>query len=174
MFDNMLYVAKIEYACGLNATEVSTDIYFSGCNKNPHCVDCHNKRLWEQTPDQLCSIDDIMTKLRKDKVSTVVCFLGGEPLDQHNIEDLMKIIKRDLNKKIMVYTGRTIDQVPQFIFDMADYIKAGPYVKQLQVSYSSPTSPYPCLASENQQLYKKFKGQYWYLVYPEPNKEMWK
>ena len=166
MFDNMIHIAKIEFAQPLNTLEISTDIYISGCKRSPHCFDCHNPSLWEQKPEQLMSFDDVITNLKRDKLSTVICFLGGEPLDSDNLEELLTLIKKEIKKKIMVYTGRTIDQVPNFMFKLCDIMKTGPYMKRLQEPQQDKV--YPSLASENQQIWKKIKNKYWYLIYPEP------
>lgn len=88
-----------------------------------------------------------MVKERFELTKTV-CFLGGNPPDNANIDELTKRIK-ELGGTIWVYSGYNFEDIKDKEWvKFCDYIKAGPYIKELankEYSY----------ASTNQKLYKR-------------------
>ncbi|MBQ7179279.1 MAG: radical SAM protein [Victivallales bacterium] len=121
-------------------------VFFQGCSR--HCPGCHNMGTWNPNSgheieiSELVSIIDSRTPMRRITIS------GGEPLMQ--IDGLIELAKslRQRNYDIAVYTGNRLDDVPQKLLDLIDYIKVGDYQKEYR------TSVKPYVGSTNQEFIK--------------------
>ena len=85
-------------------------VFVQGCSH--HCKDCHNKDSWSYAEDKgyTISIDDIVSILLNNPLTTGLTLSGGEPLDTINkIEAIKELIHRlrsnNWNKSIWIYTG---------------------------------------------------------------------
>ena len=131
--------------------KIVTSIYFSGCSIR--CENCHNKSIWEKENGTLMSDDELIEKIKKNKLSEYVIFLGGEPTDQLDFLVYMcKKIKKESNKAIAIYTGREFEVLPEELLDCLSMVVCGPYRQDL------PTGSWP--ASSNQRVFKR-RGNIW-------------
>ena len=108
----------------------SFEIYLSGCDGE--CGDeCHTKELWEFNQGEYFT--NRMIKVR-DKVKTFntlidwIWVLGGEPLLQDH-EDLIELLNniRSMGKLVVLFTRFELDQIPEEIKSLVNYIKTGKY-----------------------------------------------
>ena len=131
------------------------EIYVAGCNP-PHCKGCHNPQSW----DFNCGIYwkdkyiDIKNKITRNKhLVKRVWILGGEPLDQdHN--QLFELINKlkELDVEIWLWTRYEIDDVPEKIKQLCDYIKTGRYIPE-RISDDNVQFNVK-LATSNQKIHK--------------------
>lgn len=151
---NKINIAATQYTTSTQ----SLDIYVSGC-KSPHCDGCHNSELWDFDIGGILNdnyIDDIIKKIKEFKTLIDNFFVyGGEPLDQ-NINTLvyfLKRIKEECDIKIYLFTKYDLKYIPDNIKEICDYLKCGPYLKDLKSDdYISHGIK---LATTNQIIYKK-------------------
>ena len=104
-------------------------VFFQGCNRG--CEGCHNPELQPFDGGAIVDTDAITKKLwaNRDYYEAVV-FVGGEPLAQP--EPLKKLLQfvQGTNMEAWLYTGYYQDEIPEDIFELADVIVAGPYLKK--------------------------------------------
>lgn len=101
--------AEIKYADIANGIGVRTSLFVSGCTH--HCPGCFNEIAWDFaygkdfTQD---TIDEILKSIEQPYVHGL-SLLGGEPLDPHNQQPLLALLKefkqRFPKKNIWCYTG---------------------------------------------------------------------
>ncbi len=114
----------------------SLDIYLSGCSGIPKCKGCHNPELWDFNnglPYEEWT-EGINSKVKDfDIMIKNIMVFGGEPLDQNPIE-LIEFLKflNTLNKKIWLFTRNDIEEVPEKIKILCDFIKTGRYIEELK------------------------------------------
>ena len=122
--------------------ETTLSINISGCPCK--CHGCHSKYLWDDIGEQLdaYSLYDLLDKYG-DNV-TCVCFMGGDG-DPELVSTLASLIRYKKPKlKIGWYSG--MERISRRIYIRNfDYIKVGPYIKELGGLKSITT---------NQRLYK--------------------
>ncbi len=133
-----------------NSTDgMSMDIYLAGCRREPHCEGCHNPELWdfdygEQVDGK--TFIDILEKRRVDKVDNIT-IMGGEPLHQKNLIDILELIRSNFKgKNIWLYTSYMFEEIPSSIINKIHYIKTGKFIKTLKIK--------GWLGSKNQKLWK--------------------
>jgi len=137
----------------------SLDIYISGCKGNPHCEGCHNPETWNFNQgdfyNDLYFQKNIFEKYvnHYDNMIDNIMIFGGEPLDS-NHNELIKFLTdlNTLNKKIWLFTRFELDEIPDNIKIICDYIKTGKYIPQLScknVKYFGIN-----LATANQKIHK--------------------
>jgi len=150
-------ISKIDIGF-VETDDISINIYLSGCKLN--CEECFSPDLKDFNSGQNVSIDEVVDMVKERfELTKTVCFLGGNPPDNSNIEELTKRIK-DLGAKVWVYSGYNFEDIKDKEWvKYCDYIKAGPYMKELvNTDYS--------YASTNQKLYKresdKWTTEEWY------------
>ena len=105
--------------------EVALCIEITGCPI--HCPDCHSKHLWEDIGDELKPVvlSDLIAK--NDGISCI-SFMGGDNSPE-DIYTLAKWIKKNTELKVCWYSGASLkEDTPLECFD---YIKTGPYKKEL-------------------------------------------
>lgn len=140
----------------------SLEIVVSGCSGN-HCSGCHSPETWDFNIgthyEQL--IPKILKKIdeSKDLIDWIWVY-GGEPLD-NNLEELKDLLYEVKSKKkpIMLFTRYSIDEVPNDVKELCDYIKCGAYKKELTVDDNIQYGVK--LATSNQKIYKKTLDNNW-------------
>lgn len=112
----MSKIAGIYWDDTAAAPGISLSVYFSGCHF--HCPGCHNPEAQDFNYGEeftWITISDVMQKLRKNGVIRTLCILGGEPLCDENLGDVLRLIgwcKNDFpDLKIYVWTGYTIEEL---------------------------------------------------------------
>ena len=85
-------------------------IWTQGCNK--HCEGCYAKDTWDFDAGTAYSVNELFELIKKEKDIEGVTFLGGEPFEQaKNLSKLAKIIKNDLNKSVITFSGYTYEEL---------------------------------------------------------------
>lgn len=135
----------------------SYDIFFSGCAAKPRCTGCHNPEAWDF--NQGIDWKQHIFKINKDvmtfgKLIDKFFILGGEPLDQDREEFLLCMDAfKEFKKPLWLFTRFELDEIPDEVKEVFDYIKTGPYKPELS------TNDNCCygvkLATSNQKIFKK-------------------
>lgn len=134
--------------------EITLAINISGCQVR--CPDCHSKYLWEDIGEEL-NIDSIRTLIDSNKDVTCVAFMGGD--SDSEIRKFLDFIKFIYPKiKTAWYSGKydDINEVNDEILLYLDYLKVGPYYKELGPLNERTT---------NQKFYKKFNTKWLDITY---------
>lgn len=112
----MSKIAGIYWDDTAAAPGISLSVYFSGCHF--HCPGCHNPEAQDFNYGEEYTTDirqEIMEKLNKNGVMRTLCILGGEPLCDENIGDVLNLIgwcKNDYpDLQIYVWTGYTLEEL---------------------------------------------------------------
>lgn len=124
----MLNVYRIENNNPIYGPGKRTVIWFRGCSIR--CKNCINPELWNREPNSNKSIEEVLSKITDDGVT----FLGGEPLDQEYIEQLIDELK-SLNKTIILFTGYSklsYDDRKKRITDKCDVVISEPFIEELK------------------------------------------
>jgi len=128
----------------------SVDIFFSGCKFK--CKGCHNSELWEFIEPNI-NIKKILEAIATTHKSEIVTLMGGEPLQQFGILELIQELKK-IKKYVSLYTGYDFNDISQKIKDKVDYIKTGRYKEENKLVGEF-------LSSSNQVMWKKTKYGTW-------------
>lgn len=123
-----------------NGTFVGASLFVQGCRF--HCKNCFNPETWSFNGGNEWTQEakDKFLKLVDKPFIRRVSILGGEPLVEENVDDvvdLMKTIKEMFpDKKIWVYTGYIMADIKQRGLDdvlkYADVIVDGRYIDELR------------------------------------------
>jgi len=131
--------------------KIATSVYFSGCSVR--CKNCHNKEIWEKESGTLTRDDELIEKIKNNRLSEYVVFLGGEPTDQLDfLVHMCKRVKNEVQKPVAIYTGREFEVLPDELLDNLFMVVCGPYREDLY------QEGWP--ASSNQRVFKK-RGNIW-------------
>lgn len=118
----MLKYINYEIAFREFPDEVSLCINISGCKF--HCPGCHSPELWEDIGTEL-TFGEVLKLISKNEGITCIGLMGGNPKE---INEIAKAINHTY--KIGWYWGGT--SIPKEIeLELFDYIKIGPYIKEL-------------------------------------------
>jgi len=149
-----------------NGKGVGVSLFVQGCRFQ--CDGCFNSEAWNFNGGKEWT-EEIRNKFLKSVMNPHikrVTFLGGEPLADENVEEVLSLIKtiRDLfknEKKVWLYTGYTWEQIfpevttddfniqrvyRQEIVELCDVLVDGKYVDELR----DVTLPFK--GSSNQRL----------------------
>jgi anaerobic ribonucleoside-triphosphate reductase activating protein len=137
----------------------SFDIYISGC-KAPHCPGCHNPEGWDfNQGDEYTHLyaEKIYDKMKGfySLIENIMIF-GGEPLDSPTDElvDMITFINVATDgKPVWLFTRYDIEDVPEKIKLVCDYIKCGRYEEDKKIENYKQYGI--TLATSNQKIYKK-------------------
>ena len=135
----MSKIAGIYWDDTAAAPGIALSVYFSGCHF--HCPGCHNPEAQDFNYGEEYGFDlrqKIMEKLGKNGVMRTLCILGGEPLNDENVEDVMNLIgwcKLDYpNLKVYLWTGYTLEELEKrdnkavyTVLHMLNYLIDGRY-----------------------------------------------
>lgn len=98
-----------------NGEGVGVALFVQGCHF--HCKNCFNQDTWDFSDGKEWTreIEDEFMKLVNRPYIKRVSLLGGEPLADENVLDIMRLINRIKtecpDKKIWCYTGYTWEQI---------------------------------------------------------------
>lgn len=134
----------------------SLDIYLAGC-KPPHCPGCHNPESWDFSLGKPYEtfLPSLSFKIASYKSLVKNIFiLGGEPLHQ----DKMKLLTllgflSEFKNPLWLFTRYEIEKVPLEVIGLVDYIKTGPFKRELVTEDNIQFGIK--LASTNQRIYHK-------------------
>ena len=139
-------IAKVDIAFN-DTDDISINVWLPGCRLN--CDECFTPELKNFNAGFEVPIEDVIGMIEERlEMTKTVCFLGGNPPDHKDIEELTRKVK-ELGTTVWVYSGYDFERIQgERWIDNCDYIKAGPYKKELaSIEYS--------YASTNQKLYKR-------------------
>ncbi len=144
---------------------IAVDLFLAGCARTPKCVGCYNPYLWDFTFGKEEKIKDVISQLKyRYKDADNIALLGGEPLNQPNINLLLAEIKLNFpGKSLWVYTSYELSEVSEVLFPFIDYIKTGRFDRQQPVK--------GWLSSANQVIWKKVvaeTGEFTFQSYYKP------
>ena len=142
-----MYFSVIKLNDVANGTGVRTTIFVSGCRNK--CKDCFQPQTWdfkfgkEFTEE---TINFILDSLKPDYVNGLTV-LGGEPFEEENQKDILKLLKivkeKYPNKNIWCFTGYLYDKdlcyngkkYTEFTEELLSYIDVlvdGPFKTELK------------------------------------------
>lgn len=130
----------------------SYEIFVQGCYRN--CKGCHNPETHMFDGGYLVNVeeflDDIWTKVQRyDGLITDIYISGGDLLCQPE-ETAIRFTRLVRNKfphiKLWLYTGCKRENLPEWVWDYYDVVKAGEYIEELRL----PDGSFP--ASSNQEI----------------------
>lgn len=119
-----------------NGEGIRVSLFVQGCNF--HCRGCFNKDTWDFRggKEWTKEIEDKFIKLCLSPHITGVSILGGEPLQQDNdLLYLLQRLKNEVNKPISLWTGYTLETIPQdkhAILKYIDELIDGQYIDNLR------------------------------------------
>jgi len=139
-------------------------IFFTGCGHN--CDGCHNPKYQDYNYGIDWEIPEIIEYI-KDRKQWIdgITLSGGDPLFQPDLREFLETIRSDpelKNINIWMWTGFTIDQVPNPIKSKINVIIDGKYDKELEGA--------KWRGSSNQKIWKRVVGHHFELV-PEEDVE---
>ena len=109
---NYIKITKNDVA---NGPGVRCVLWVAGCNL--HCGGCHNQSTWDFNagrPFDENAKQELFDILDKPYIQGLT-ISGGHPLDQHNIEDVLGLVKEVKSKfptkDIWLYTGYTFEEI---------------------------------------------------------------
>lgn len=108
-------------------------IFLQGCSHR--CQGCQNQQTWDYNGGEHWFIGNIIKEL--DNSSNDITISGGEPLDQFvHLLRLVQDIKERTDKRIWLYTGYTVKDRIQRVFEkLAPYVDVvvdGKFVEELK------------------------------------------
>ena len=115
--------AKIKKMDIANGPGIRVSLFVQGCNF--HCKGCFNKETWafDGGKEWTKEIEDEFIKLCKMPHIDAISILGGEPLQQDDdLLHLLQRLKNEVKKKISVWTGYTIENIPEEKKELLEYI----------------------------------------------------
>lgn len=127
--------------------EISLCINISNCPC--HCEGCHSSYLAEDIGRPL-TVTELRSLIQKNEGITCICFMGGDS-DPLEIENLARWVQIFMHYKYKVawYSGRQ-ELSTDIDSKWFDYIKLGPYIKNLGPLNSKAT---------NQRFYKVINNE---------------
>lgn len=138
----MNYLKIINYDTN-NGKYFRVSLFVSGCDKVPKCKNCHNKEGWDHDAGIKYNQDteNYIIKLLHQPLIKGFSILGGEPIDNLDGGELIKLVKRiryELpNLSIYCWTGYDYEsiinkpKVKEFL-SYIDLLRDGEYVHELR------------------------------------------
>ena len=143
-----------------NGEGVGVSLFVQGCHF--HCKNCFNQDTWDFSDGKEWTreIEDEFMKLVNRPYIKRVSLLGGEPLADENVLDIMRLINRIKtecpDKKIWCYTGYTWEQIFPIV---------NPYLNLTQAEMTRQNAVKNCdilvdgrFVEEEKDLSLKFRG----------------
>lgn len=131
---NYAQIRKYDVANGVG---IRTVIFVTGCTHN--CKNCFNKeyqdfnfgKKWTEKETK-----EVIEYLRDENVSGLT-LLGGEPMQNLWLIDVIKDIKKEINKSIWVYSGYTLEEIMENekryeLLKLCDILVDGRFVEELK------------------------------------------
>ncbi len=106
--------------------EISLCINITNCPF--HCPGCHSPELWEDIGTEL-TFKELHKLISHNKGITCVGFMGGNLKEVYSLAEYVKNIDPPL--KVGWYTGGIVKENELLNLEFLDYVKSGPYIKEL-------------------------------------------
>lgn len=142
-------ISPLIYDCTNGYDGTAVEIYVSGCWRG--CKGCHNPQMQSFDYGKPLNYKELTEELRGyENWFDIIGVLGGDLLCQDYIESrifggVLKAFFPD--KKLWLFTGAELDDVPHWCLEIFDVIKTGTYEESLRQSDG--------LASSNQRINRK-------------------
>ncbi len=136
-------IGGIIYPSFNSTNGIALEIYLTGCSRC--CKNCHNPNLWDKNAGIQMEIDKIVSIINSKKVVDSVAIMGGEPLENKLLLELLHEIQ-STGKEIWLYTSYELEEVPDNIKELCNYIKTGEFIEELYCEGR--------LHSKNQKIFK--------------------
>lgn len=160
-----MYYSSIDKEDIADGPGVRVCIFVSGCRRN--CLGCQNKPAQDFRYGQLFTDNTILEIIEALKYSYIkgLTICGGEPFEQENQKDVLKLIKEvrkvfSDSKDIWIYTGYELNDlllngqkyissnITDTILQLANVLVTGPFI----LSQRDVSSANPWKGSRNQQI----------------------
>lgn len=139
-----------------NGEGVRVSLFVAGCKH--HCEGCFNRESWKFNAGKEFTYANLygIIQLMSDNAISGLSILGGEPLDDRNIQEVTNICKRIKTvypeKSIWLWTGFQLhEKIHLDVMKYVDVVIDGKY------DSSKPTVK-PYRGSDNQNLWRKEYG----------------
>lgn len=122
-----------------NGPGIRVSIFVQGCHF--HCKNCFNKETWDFNGGHPFETKDLnrLLEYANDKHICGLSILGGEPLNEENIDGVIKICKafkeRFKDKTIWLWSGYTYEKLNDKQKDVLKYLDVlvdGQYIDELK------------------------------------------
>jgi len=158
------YIASIVTSFNEIPGIICSAVFLSGCSFN--CEGCQNPELQTLKYGQKMLLDDVVNKVHFNKLTSWVCFLGGEPFFQH--EFLFNLCSC-IQKPIGIYTGNDFDVISQkysHIISLPNvkFLKTGRYMRELSIEEEFPITSNQQIYLKKNNIWSKCSGRNIYLV----------
>lgn len=140
-------LAEIELDSVVNGPGVRTVLYTQGCKHQ--CKGCHNPSTWDFKGGKTWKYDEILEKLKKNKLSTGVTWSGGDPVYQSKDVYEINYKLKKLGYNIWLYTGFTFEYLivkERKLLSTIDILVDGPF------ELEHKTLELPFVGSSNQRV----------------------
>lgn len=120
-----------------NGSGIRTTIFVTGCTHN--CPECFNKEyqdfsagnLWTEKETQM------VIKYLQDSNVRGLTLLGGEPMQNLELIDILSKIKKKVDKSIWIYSGYTYEEIikdpkKKELLMMCDVLVDGLFINELK------------------------------------------
>ena len=121
---------------------VRTVVFLQGCDL--HCEGCQNPSTWKIGEGTEMSVKELADTLQSNVLNKKITISGGEPLVQKDA--LLELLPLLDGFDIALYTGHSLEEVPQGILEHLTYIKTG----RFQADKKTTTIPF--VGSTNQEF----------------------
>lgn len=129
-----LRVAKIKLFDIENGFGVGNSIFVQGCPH--HCKGCFNENTWDFFGGEEWTKEDEDKLIENCSPWYIkrLSVLGGEPVCQQNVDGVtdlvVRFVKEYPEKDVWLYTGGSIEDVPDRLLNHCDYIVDGPFIEE--------------------------------------------
>lgn len=100
-----------------NGESVGVALFVQGCPFNPHCHNCFNPETWDFNGGKEWTKDvekEFLNLIKRPYIKRI-SFLGGEPLAEQNLDDILNLVNEIRpsfpNKNIWLYSGYTWESI---------------------------------------------------------------
>lgn len=138
-----IYVNTISFNRSMvDGPGVRTVVFLQGCDL--HCPGCQNPSTWDINSGTPMTTKELANVLKANVDNRKITISGGEPLVQ--ADAVVELLDRLEGYDVALYTGHTLEEVPQAILDRVTYIKTGNF----QQDKKTTTTPF--VGSTNQDF----------------------
>lgn len=94
-----------------NGQGIRSTIFVSGCSH--HCYNCFNEEYQDFNYGNLWTEETTQTIIEylSDESVAGLSLLGGEPMQNLELTQILRTIKKSVNKNIWIYSGYTFEQI---------------------------------------------------------------
>lgn len=131
---NFAQIRKYDVA---NGTGIRTVIFVTGCTHN--CRNCFNKDYQDFNYGEVwtdAETEKVIKYLEDDNVSGLT-LLGGEPMQNLDLIEVLKSVRARVNKPVWVYSGYTYEEILENkkrteLLKLCDVLVDGRFVEELK------------------------------------------